>query len=190
MVGRWVGDMKYVADWPGQEQGRGKSVVAYIDYQWVLDKKAIEATSIDGNASSREFDYWDAPTKQIKFVIVSTNGYTLEGVTWKKSAKVFGWRITGGGVVDGRAHGGTGETRFSEDGRTMTITGDTTLGGVKNDPLKDVYKKLTRKQASSALHKPQGSRYLTSVSCRKNRSCGSSQADVISAPCVVVGCCF
>ena len=143
MVGRWVGDVKYVADWPGQEQGRGKSVVAYIDYQWVLDKKAIEATSIDGNASSREFDYWDAPTKQIKFVIVSTNGYTLEGVTWKKSAKVFGWRITGGGVVDGRAHGGTGETRFSEDGRTMTITGDTTLGGVKNDPLKDVYKKLS-----------------------------------------------
>jgi hypothetical protein len=143
VVGRWVGDIKYVADWPGQEQGRGKTVVGYCDYHWTLDKKAIEATTIDGTASSRELHYWDAPTKNIKLFIVSSNGYTLEGVVWKKSKNVFAWRITGGGVVDGRAHGGTGETSFTDNGRTMTITGETTLGGKKNDPLKDVYKKLS-----------------------------------------------
>ena len=56
---------------------------------------------------------------------------------------LFGWRLSGGGVPDGRKHGGTGEWVFSEDGKTMTIQGQTTLDDEKNDPLKDGYKRLS-----------------------------------------------
>ena len=116
-VGRWVGDIKFIADWPGQDLGKGKRVVGYIDYQWVVDKKGISSTGVAGNASNTGCSLWDAVSKQIKFARRQHQRCVREGVIWKKSDRVFGWRITGGGVADGRAHAGTGEMGFPKTAR-------------------------------------------------------------------------
>ena len=142
-VGRWVGDIKFIADWPGQDLGKGERVVGYLQYEWVADKKAFRGTGSAGNGSNTGVFVWDPVSKQIKLLDVDTSGGVLEAVLWKKSDRVYGWRMTGGGLADGRAHSGTGEWVFSEDGKTMTLQGQTMLDGIKNDPLKDVYKKLS-----------------------------------------------
>jgi hypothetical protein len=143
-VGRWVGDIKFIADWPGEDLGKGDRIVGYSHYSWIVDKKALEGVSVGGNTSSREFIVWDAPTKSIRFFSVNTSGSTGAVVLWKKSDGVYGWRLTGGGLADGRSHAGTGEWVFSGDGKKMTIQGQTLLGDEKLDPLKDVYKRLSR----------------------------------------------
>jgi hypothetical protein len=143
VVGRWVGDIKFIADWPGQDLGKGDRVVGYTQYDWVADKRALRNTGTAGNVSHTALFAWDPVAKQIKLFSVDTSGNFARLIIWKKSGRVFGWRFAGGGTVDGLAHGGTGELVFSEDGRTMTLQGQTTLGDAKNDPLKDVYKKLS-----------------------------------------------
>jgi hypothetical protein len=142
-VGRWVGDIKFIADWPGEDLGKGDRVVGYVRYEWLVDKKAFRSIGSVGNNSNTGLFVWDPVAKQIKLLNVSTRGGMLEAVLWKKAENVYGWRMTGGGLADGRAHSGTGEWVFSEDGRTMTLQGQTMLAGEKNDPLKDVYKKLS-----------------------------------------------
>ena len=60
----------------------------------------------------------------------------------KKDDDTFSWRITGGGLEDGGAHGGSGELVFTKDGKGYVLQGQTSLGDGLNDPLKDQYKRL------------------------------------------------
>lgn len=143
VMGRWVVDIKFVADWPGEDLGRGDRLVGYSHFTWLVDKMAIQGMNVGGNNSGVYLMVWDAATKQIKSLGTGTSGSTLEVVTWKKSDGVYGWRITGGSLLDERTHSGSGEWVFSEDRKTMTIQGQTELGGAPLDPLKDVYRRLS-----------------------------------------------
>jgi hypothetical protein len=139
-VGRWAGKIRFIADWPGQELGRGAEVLAYRNYEWAVDKRAIRITHTAGTNTSTEIMAFDPVSKKIRLISVDTSGGFLDLELWKKSNKVYGWRIAGGGTVDGRNFGGAGEWVFS--GQKKTIQGTVTLGGQNIDPLKDVYSRL------------------------------------------------
>lgn len=141
-VGRWAGEIKLIADWSGQKLGRGAEVLAYRDYQWAVDQKAISIRTTAGTTTSTEIMALDPISKKIRLIGVETNGNFFDLELWKKSENVYGWRIAGGGTEDGRALGGTGEWLFS--GQTKTIKGKVTLGGKEIDPLNDVYSRLSR----------------------------------------------
>lgn len=66
----------------------------------------------------------------------------MELELWKKTANTFGWRISGGGTPEGKAYKGEGEWVFAENEKTMK--GDVTVGGVKADPLNDVYRRISK----------------------------------------------
>ena len=142
-VGRWSGTIKFIADWPGQKLGRGSEVLAYRNYEWAVDKRAIRISHTAGTNTSTEIMALDPVSKKIRLISVDTSGGFLELDLWKKSDKVYGWRIAGGGTVDGRAYGGTGEWVFSGDEKT--VKGTVTLDGKKIDPLNDVYSRLNAK---------------------------------------------
>jgi hypothetical protein len=139
-VGRWAGKIKFIADWPGQKLGRGAEVLAYRDCEWTVDKKAIRISSTAGTSTSHEIMALDPVSKKIRLISVDTSGSFLELELWKKSDHVYGWRVAGGGTVDGRAFGGVGEWVFT--GQEKTIKGKVTLGGKDIDPLNDVYSRL------------------------------------------------
>ena len=149
MVGRWQIDRTFIADWPGEDLGRGKRVVGFAEYRWIADKHAIQGTDRSGNGSGHFIIALDPVMKKIRMFGVHTDGSAVESVLWKKSENTFGWRFTGGGLGDGRAPAGTGEWVFSEDGRTHTETGNFTLSGEKLDPLHDVYKRLSPLNSNS-----------------------------------------
>jgi hypothetical protein len=139
-VGRWAGKIKFIADWPGEKLGRGAEVLAYRNYEWAVDKRAIRISHTAGANTSTEIMAFDPVSKKIRLISVDTSGGFIELELWKKSDKVYGWRIAGGGTVDGRAFGGTGEWVFS--GQEKTIRGTVTLGGKNIAPLNDVYSRL------------------------------------------------
>ncbi|MCS7471583.1 hypothetical protein NZK35_33460 [Stieleria sp. ICT_E10.1] len=142
-VGRWVGDITFIADWPGEELGKGDKVVAYTEYKWSADKNLIEREQDLGNSQIKQFFFYDAPAERIRFTWISSSGGSLVGHCWKKSDLVFGWRITSGGMADGRVQTGEGETVFSSDRMTHSIKGSSKLDGKDLAPLNDVYKRLS-----------------------------------------------
>lgn len=141
--GRWVGDVKFIADWPGETLGEGSNVVSYAEYKWTLDEKVLERIENVGNSQVKQIFFYDAPGKKIRFAWVNSSGACLYGHLWKTSDTSFGWRITGGGLSDGRAETGTGEVVFSNEGNTCAIKGQVKLDGKDLAKLNDVYKRLS-----------------------------------------------
>lgn len=146
LEGRWVGDITFIGNWPGESLGKGDKVVAYTEYKWTTDKKVIERTQSLGNSKVKQMFFYDAPAKKIRFVWVSTNGASLYGHLWKKTDRIFSWRLSGGGLADGRVQTGSGETVFSEDLDTHTLQGKSKLDGEDLLPLKDVYSRLSPRE--------------------------------------------
>ena len=84
-AGRWIGDIKFIADWPGQELGQGKRVTGYTEYSWAADKNVLQNTGIAGLVSNIDTFAWDPTTKQIKLFSADTAGGLAEIVIWKKA---------------------------------------------------------------------------------------------------------
>jgi hypothetical protein len=61
---------------------------------------------------------------------------------WKKTPCKWGWRFTGGGLPDGRNFKGAGDWIFSDDGTTLRITGDISVGDEKLDSFDDAYRRV------------------------------------------------
>ena len=133
MAGRWVDDVTLIADWPGLKEARGQKVTGHAEYKSIVDGNALEGTTIIGSSVWKIVYAWDGASKKIKALSVNTGGTVSEFVVWKKSPNVFGWRATGGAMT------GSGEHRFSKDGRTMELVGSNLkLDNDKLDDLRDV----------------------------------------------------
>ena len=79
--------MTFIADWPGQEFGKGKQVVGYWDYEWKVDKKAIVGHGHEGTAVSISNFAYDAVAKKIKFFNVGSNGDLVQGILWEEGRR-------------------------------------------------------------------------------------------------------
>ena len=74
LEGRWVGEIKLVADWPGYDKKKGEVVQGNVTYRWRADKKAIEEIAFEAQAECRRLHFWDAGTKQIKILNIDSGG--------------------------------------------------------------------------------------------------------------------
>ena len=112
MVGRCSADITLIADWPGMKKKAGEKLVGYRDTRWVADGKGFISTSVGGETTG--FDLWvyDPIAKQIQLSGIGSAGGSLRAVVWKESADKWGFKITGGGLADGRKCGGEGHFLF------------------------------------------------------------------------------
>ena len=84
--GRWVGDVTWIADWPGWGT-KGDKVTAYFEARIVADGKVVSGVYYGGNGMGTGITYFDPGTKQIKGVFVSSGGTVWNNVLFKKDGK-------------------------------------------------------------------------------------------------------
>ena len=143
LVGRWSSDVKFIADWPGEEKGRGERLTGYAEFSWKADNNVIQGAENVGKGSGCWMIARDPVTKKIKILIGGTDGGLIEAEMWPSSPNVYSFRVIGGGLADGRASGGSGEWVFSDDDKVLTMQGKITLADEQLDPYKDVYTRLS-----------------------------------------------
>jgi hypothetical protein len=122
---------------------KGEKLTSYETFKWIADEGGIEWESFGGSTTGKTLLVWDAPSRQIKAFHVGSGGGTWQTVVWKETTTKWGWKMTGGGLPDGRASTGAGYWIFTDDSKTMHIKGDLTVGDEAVPPFDDVYHKVT-----------------------------------------------
>ena len=87
---------------------------------------------------------YDPVAKQIVLRTIDSPGGSLEAVLWKESASKWSFKITAGGLADGRKSGGSGHILFKDGGNTYIVGGNLTLDGKPLLKLHDVYTRLDK----------------------------------------------
>jgi hypothetical protein len=141
MEGRWVGDVTWIADWPGYGK-KGDNVTCYWESRIIADGNALSEVYYGGNGMATGITYFDAGTKQIKGVSVSSGGTVWNWMLFKKEGK---WQSHNtGSNPDGSKIEEKNTLTISNDGNTGTWTGTGTIGGEKMDPLHDVWQRASQ----------------------------------------------
>ncbi len=139
--GRWIGEVTYVADWPGAGK-KGDKVTSYFEARIIADGNAISGEWYGGNGMGTQLAYFDAGTKQIKGVGVSSGGTIWNWIIFKKDGK---WQhLSTGSNPDGSKIEEKNTITISNGGNTHTWTGTGTIGGEKMDPLHDVWRRVSK----------------------------------------------
>ncbi len=140
MVGRWVGQVKLIADWPGTGK-QGENVVGHFTVRWISDKKGLEDEWFGGNGHGKSVYAFDPASKKIKQLGVDSGGTIAEWQIWKENGK---WVFEGGGcLADGTKYKGKGVVEVSDNGNTFAYVGTFTMDGKKMLDLNDVYKRAS-----------------------------------------------
>ena len=140
--GRWIGEVTWVADWPGLGK-RGEKVTAYYEGQFSDDRSAFLGKFYGGSGSGTLLTVFDAGTKRIKTLAVDSGGGVSETVTYKQDGQWHERNV--GSLVDGRRTAGTSRLTISDGGQTHTLTGTGTLGDKPTDPQKDIWRRVSKK---------------------------------------------
>lgn len=139
MQGRWVGDVTWVADWEGFGK-RGEKVTAYSEHSIAEGGNVMIGRFFGGNGSGTGLTFYDAGSKQIKAVWVSSAGGTGQSVLFKQDGK---WVEKGSGSEpNGAKNEFTSTLTISDNGKTNTWTGTGTLDGKKVDDQRDVWRRV------------------------------------------------
>ena len=142
MAGRWVGQVTFIADWPGQGK-KGEKVTAYCENRIAKDGNAITTECFGGTGSGVSVIVYDAGAKQIKEMGVDSGGTTFTNIYTKVSATK--WAQTQvGSLADGSKIEGKYEANITENGNTWNWSGPTTIAGKKQDDLHDVWRKVSK----------------------------------------------
>ena len=141
MEGRWVGDVTWIADWPGWGK-KGDKITGYWEGRITADGNALLGVFYGGNGMGTGITYYDPGTKQIKGVSVSSGGSVWNNVLFKKDGK---WQqLSTGSNPGGSKIEEKNTLTISNDGNTGTWTGTGTIGGEKMDPLHDVWRRVSK----------------------------------------------
>ena len=117
--GRWVGDVTWVADWPGLGK-KGDKVTAYLEITTIEEGNGLVFKFFGGNGSGTVLFAYDAVAKQIKSTTIVSGGYTGTSIIYKKDGK---WvSEVKGSLPDGKKTEGTTLYAFSDGGKTLTLT--------------------------------------------------------------------
>lgn len=116
LQGRWVGEVTWVADWPGIGN-KGEKVTCYFEGRIAEDGHAITGRWYGGAGSGTGLYYFDAGAKQIKWLWINSGGALGRGILYKKDGH---WVEKGSGsLADGRATAHTSSPRTSEPPRQL-----------------------------------------------------------------------
>lgn len=140
--GRWVGDLTWVADFPGMGK-RGEKVTAYADNKMTEDGNAMISRMYAGTGSSTWFLIYDAGAKQIKTTWVTSGGTTSQSSVQRIGDK---WLEKGAGSnPDGTKTAFESTLTITNNGNTHTWAGPSWLDGKKLDEQHDVWRRVSDK---------------------------------------------
>jgi hypothetical protein len=136
-TGRWIGEVKWVTDWPGLGK-KGDVATCYLDIDAIEDGVAMIGKFYGGSGSGTVLWVYEAGSKKIRATAVYSGGVVDDIVYNKKDGK---WIETVTGTLpDGKKAEGT--STLSWDGTVLRAVGVGTIDGVLNDPRDDKWTKL------------------------------------------------
>ncbi|NLY02084.1 MAG: hypothetical protein GXY83_38870 [Rhodopirellula sp.] len=137
--GRWVGDVTWIADWPGMGK-KGEKVTAYWDARVTEDGNALVGKFYGGTGSSTHLAYFDPDSKQINWLWIESGGRVVQNRMYKKDGK---WVQQGSAVnPDGAKTQYVGTAVFTDNSNTHTWTGSGTVDGKKTAEQHDVWRRV------------------------------------------------
>ncbi len=140
-VGRWVGEVTWVTDWPGLGK-KGDKVTCYSETRITEDGNALINKFYGGNGSGSSITVYDAAAKQIRESGVDSGGTVGTNVYFKEGGK---WvEISTGSLADGRKTESKSTVAISNNGNTQIWTGTGTIGGKKVDDQHDVWRRVSK----------------------------------------------
>lgn len=141
VVGRWVGEVTFIDDWPGQEVKRGGKVTGYYDFRWLADKHALVRKGYSGTGHDTVQFIFDPSTYSILFTGSGEAG-AVHGRLIKLDNGDWLQTFDQGGTFEGKICGGAAIWKFSDGGKKLQFDGTITLDGKPLDTLVDVYEKV------------------------------------------------
>ena len=137
MEGRWIGEVVWVADWPGFGK-KGDKVTGYSDFRISRDGSMKQRPFNAGTGAGIGLYHYDAGKKQIQGRWVSSGGNVWNLVIYKKNGQ---WHEEEtGSVADGRPIEISAIRHISDDGKTHRRSGPVKIDGKDQDPLQDVWR--------------------------------------------------
>ena len=140
LVGRWTGEGIYAADYPGIGK-KGEKFTSTITCRWVAGQAAVQCEGVENKSMWTTFFWYEAVSKQVKYVDANSGGNYAEGTITKQGAKLV-W-ASAGSLADGRRVEYKGETLFQDNGNTRIEIGATILNGVRNE-FRDTFKRVVK----------------------------------------------
>ena len=144
MEGRWIGEVTWIADWPGFGK-KGDKVTAYSEIRAAADGRVLVGQFYGGDGTARWITAYDAGARQIRDMGANSGGATQTCVIFRQEGQ---WRRRcSGSLADGTKTEGEYTVHISDDGNTHMWRGSTTVGGEAADPLQDVWKRAGKPDA-------------------------------------------
>jgi hypothetical protein len=138
-VGRWIGDVTLVADWPGYGK-KGEKLVGHLTFRRIADGKGLEDEGYCGNGTGRTIYFWDPVSKKIKCAGMDSGGTIFEGEISKEGDQ---WVCQfHGALADGTKMEGKNALIVKDGGNTIIFEGEGTIGTEPMLPLHDVYRRV------------------------------------------------
>ena len=151
MEGRWIGDVTWVADWPGLGK-KGEKVTAYSEWTRAEDGNVMNVRFFGGTGSASGMLAYDAAAKKIRGWYVVSGGYVGQ-----EEFSVEGNTITiegRGSLPDGRSDQYTSFRTFADDGASFVDTGSGAIDGKPNAEQRDTWRKISGKFAPGEAAEP------------------------------------
>ena len=135
--GRWIGEVKWVADWPDLGK-KGDVATCYLDIDQVEDGNAMTGKFYGGAGSGTVLWVYDSGSKTISGLVVYSGGMVSQLKYFKDGDQ---WIETGSGTLpDGRKT--QGRSTMTWDGNKLRLQGQGTIDGKPNDPRDDKWQRL------------------------------------------------
>ncbi len=138
-MGRWIGEIRWVADWPGIGK-KGDTATCYLDVNSIEDGNAMIGKFCGGTASGTVLWVYCAGEKRITGTAVYSNG-AVDHLTYTKEDGM--WIETVSGVLpDGRKNEARSTIMLEQDGTILRARGKGTVDGKPTDPRDDKWQRL------------------------------------------------
>jgi hypothetical protein len=136
-TGRWVGKVKWTADWPGFGK-KGDIATCYLDVKQVEDGNAMIGKFYGGAGSGTVLWVYDAGAMSFGGTVIYSSGSVVH-LTYSKEGDQ--WIETGAGTLpDGRRT--QGKSTMTWDGESLRLQGQGTIDGKPNNPRDDKWRRL------------------------------------------------
>lgn len=141
LTGRWIGEVKWVTDWPGIGK-KGDTATCYLDITPIEDGNAMVGKFYGGLATGTVLWAFSAGEKRITAIVVYSNGlvdrltYTKDNGNWIETAS--------GMLPDGRKTESKNTITLEKDGNVFRARGSGTVDGKPTDPRDDRWQRLNK----------------------------------------------
>ena len=136
-TGRWIGEVKWVTDWPGLGK-KGDTATCYIDVDPIEDGVALIGKFYGGSGSGTVIWFYEAGTKTIRATAVYSGG-VIDDIVYNKKDGEWIETVTGT-LPDGKKIEGVSTITF--EGKVLRAKGTGTIDGKPRDPRDDKWTKL------------------------------------------------